>query len=326
MAIRYEVVDAEPLDIFMGVCKKCIRPRRETDTPYTLQAWNDEHRSVCDECGARVDMQRVYGVELGMSCDDRCMGATGNHCECSCGGVNHGAMWSWTGELLANALKAFRRTADKRKQTAEDKKALKVNSKLTAFQAWANEMPQKPIVDYLRDYDRHTDYPNPFLDSLVRWLKAHKPLTDKQLAAAQRTIARRIQSANHENRLSNVAPEVTPRDIEGMTLGVFTYLGKVYVAKPNRAGTRSYANEVVLLKGTDRQNENGEKVTFELQYAPGIVGKLREEHRMTDEDINAFMIKYRKCIVCGHGIKRDRTINNMMGRTCARNIGREWTK
>lgn len=326
MAKKIVLVDSEPLDIFMGVCKKCIRPRRETDTPYTLQAWNDEHRSVCDECGSRVDMQRVYGVELGMDCDDRCMSATGNHCECACGGVNHGGMWSWQGELLTSALAAFRRTHAKRQQTAANKKALKVNSKLTAFQEWCRQEPQKDTIDYLREYQQLTvlgeqSYPNPFLDSLIDWLTKQRKLTDKQLEAAQRTIARRRWRAA---KIERVRDDEGAPDQRPMTLGVFTYGGKVYVAKPNKAGTRSYASEVVLLNHTDRQNENGERVTFELQWAPGVIGKLTEEMRMPDEDINAFMIKYRKCIVCGHGIKRDRTINNMMGKTCSRNIGREF--
>src|SRR5215472_6193871 len=112
MAVRYNVVEAEPLDLFLGVCEKCIRPRREDHFGlYPKHPWADKHNSDCVQCGRPIKMQRVYGVTIEMDCDYRCMGATGPHCECQCGGTNHGAVWSEKDEMLVDALELYRDTA-----------------------------------------------------------------------------------------------------------------------------------------------------------------------------------------------------------------------
>lgn len=49
--------------------------------------------SVECECGRRSAIERVRHVarsDGGHECGPRCMGATGPHCECKCGGLNHG--------------------------------------------------------------------------------------------------------------------------------------------------------------------------------------------------------------------------------------------
>ena len=47
------------------------------------------------QCGASVNVEMgnpVYGrYAEAVVCNDKCMGATGNSCDCSCGGMNHGA-------------------------------------------------------------------------------------------------------------------------------------------------------------------------------------------------------------------------------------------
>lgn len=41
--------------------------------------------------GHNVEFKRIMGITTDKRCDARCEGATGNCCECSCGGKNHGA-------------------------------------------------------------------------------------------------------------------------------------------------------------------------------------------------------------------------------------------
>jgi len=62
-----------------------------------------------DECDCNSDevvcMGKVYGntykqVENRPACDGRCTGACGPHCDCSCGGVNHG-----TGRMVATVIR-----------------------------------------------------------------------------------------------------------------------------------------------------------------------------------------------------------------------------
>jgi hypothetical protein len=46
----------------------------------------------CRGCGALRVAKKVYGKFVAdKGCDGRCMSATGHNCECSCGGINHGA-------------------------------------------------------------------------------------------------------------------------------------------------------------------------------------------------------------------------------------------
>lgn len=59
----------------------------------------------------------------GMSCDPRCEGAYGPHCECPCGGVNHGGLWAKSGTVLADALAAYRADMAKREAKCQAKQA-----------------------------------------------------------------------------------------------------------------------------------------------------------------------------------------------------------
>lgn len=51
----------------------------------------------CAACNGRIEYlgdvhrNRLQKTELHVPCDSRCTGAIGPHCDCSCGGVNHGS-------------------------------------------------------------------------------------------------------------------------------------------------------------------------------------------------------------------------------------------
>ncbi len=318
MAIRYEITDAEPLDLFLGVCKRCKRPLRETDTKFPKSPWADKHFSTCPECQRQVEMERVYGIEVGMNCDDRCMGATGVHCECACGGVNHGGIWSEREEVFATALKAYRETASKREVNSDARKAATMDKKRAEFKQWCNAEGNRELVRYLAGYrDRMRDeteaYPNPFLTSLAEWLTEHKPLTENQVEAGKRTMNRRLNVAQRQPKSAS-----NGLSTEGVTLGVFKYRGEVFVCKPNKQGTRSYANRVV--KCTPRVTKAGTTVKRELEYAPGVLTKLTEDDRMPEVEVAEFMIEYGRCF-CGRGLKREKSVRGMVGPVCAKKFG-----
>lgn len=46
--------------------------------------------SAC-ACGGLVYYMAVAGIKTAKKCDARCMSSKGHNCECSCGGLNHGA-------------------------------------------------------------------------------------------------------------------------------------------------------------------------------------------------------------------------------------------
>jgi hypothetical protein len=103
---------------FLGKCKGCKKPvsmrlpcvvfeRRErvydrvvTRKSLSVYVYTDAAgaedwtRSVTCECGKSVTLKRVAGkVAPDHRCDARCTSAKGHNCECSCGGLNHGADW-----------------------------------------------------------------------------------------------------------------------------------------------------------------------------------------------------------------------------------------
>jgi hypothetical protein len=56
---------------------------------------HDDHDACCPECQGRIYVKssEVEGHLSEKKCDARCTGARGPHCDCSCGGTNHGAGW-----------------------------------------------------------------------------------------------------------------------------------------------------------------------------------------------------------------------------------------
>lgn len=58
----------------------------------------------------------------------------------------------------------------------------------------------------------------------------------------------------------------------------------------------------------------GERATF--VYAPGVVRKLRPEHRMTLDQAREWGALYGTCVRCGRVLTREDSIERMMGSTC----------
>lgn len=338
MAITYQIVDADPLDIFLGVCRQCQRPKRETDTGFPLSAWADKHTSTCPQCNGNVAMERVYGIEIGMGCDDRCTSATGSHCECACGGVNHGGIWSEKDQILAGALASYRATMLKREERKQERRKDKERDRVDAYRAWRQQSPQKELVDYLHEYYKRVKagtepYVNRFFDSLIAdQLMLHRPLTDKQLTAAIRTMERRQYMDRKRIERAAAAPAVEVPKVEiapsgevaareKVKPGVFRWRGETFVVKPNRAGTSCYANTVVPC--TPRVNAYGVTISTELKYAPGVWASLTEDMRLSEEDFKEFIVQYGRCL-CGRSLKRERSLRIMMGKRCATKYGVKW--
>lgn len=69
----------------IGRCKTCK----------TVNVWESETTTfapgaVICQCGAWCKVEGVIGSHSTKECNDRCMGAVGPSCDCSCGGANHG--------------------------------------------------------------------------------------------------------------------------------------------------------------------------------------------------------------------------------------------
>ena len=76
---------------------KC-RDGHVTRTPVGCNFFNGptkDHRTACSVCGRSLRTEfgkLLYGrIVEEIVCGGKCMGATGPSCDCSCGGMNHGA-------------------------------------------------------------------------------------------------------------------------------------------------------------------------------------------------------------------------------------------
>ena len=113
-------------------------------------------------------------------------------------------------------------------------------------------------------------------------------------------------------------PAHTSSDTVAVTTpGVFELDGEVYVVKPNQAKTRLYAKRVVEITG-DRLTEADTVVKIELEYAPGVIYKLTEAHRMPLARAEELTARYKKCIVCGRGLKAATSVKQGIGPVCVK--------
>ena len=108
-------------------------------------------------------------------------------------------------------------------------------------------------------------------------------------------------------------------------VGVYRVNSDIYiVVASTKNPDRRYAKKLVL--SPPRMTENGEEVDFSYERAPGMVWLLGPTDKMPVSDMRDFMIKYRKCIRCGHGLKAAKTLKRseelgvMVGKTCARKM------
>lgn len=75
-------------------CSDCLTPMA-VDADSAVRPANVAAEALC-ACGGRmtymgrVERSRVVASDHRCPCDERCTGATGPSCECSCGGENHG--------------------------------------------------------------------------------------------------------------------------------------------------------------------------------------------------------------------------------------------
>jgi hypothetical protein len=185
------IASAQPLARFIGECTPCDRP---VSTSVELTFTGDHYQSRCPDCRKWLDLQRLYGTVSKMVCDGRCMSAHRNICDCACGGINHGDVWSKPGEMLADELAAYRRDRDRRvaaaakaRKTREERKAA---LRREAFEAWAAD--HADLIAELAGTDWLTcEYPNEALASMANTVGRGEVLADWQTEKAERMLARR---------------------------------------------------------------------------------------------------------------------------------------
>lgn len=91
--------------------------------------------------------------------------------------------------------------------------------------------------------------------------------------------------------------------------GMYLLDGEIFKVQHAVHGSgKQYATQLI-------PNEPGQKATF--IYVPGVVSRLRPEHRMTKEKAKQWGALYGTCVRCGAVLTAEDSIDRMMGPICA---------
>ena len=113
----------------------------------------------------------------------------------------------------------------------------------------------------------------------------------------------RIEQVNQESQ------------VQVRTPGVYELpSGEIFVVKFNHEKTRLYAKK--LVETSERLTVSGSRVDFDFVYERGAIYRIRPEHKMAFERAKELMIKYGRCIVCGHGLKVADSVERGIGPVC----------
>ena len=184
---------------FSGKCESCIYP--------VVQELPDETRNIikvsCPGCTGPVRLARLYGTMTDFNCDASCQNALGSECECGCGGANHQRGYLPLvpgGEVSADVLTAYRKRvaniAAGVAKRAENKKAARAQAEAEAQAALAANVTAFVAANPAEwSWLSRNAASNGFADSLLSALNRYGYLTDPQLNAVTKNVARDAERA-----------------------------------------------------------------------------------------------------------------------------------
>jgi|SRR5690242_2603697 len=267
------IADAKPTTIFLATCAKCVRPWR-------VEKHDGRHGSkingLCPDCLSPITYDRLMAVTKRMDCTGACMGAYGPSCTCSCGGINHGAVWSETGEMLESALEKYRAEIAKREAVANAKRDAKARKALAEWNAWVEE--NREAYEFLMSEDwLSLDRPDGFLADLREQVESHKMLSERQTQSALRNKDRRIKWAKENaRREANVTDVPTGRqELAGTIVGIkrvqddYSYYGGDIIKMIVDCGTfRVYGTAPSALLLGIREREIAKRIEYTADDSP----------------------------------------------------------
>jgi hypothetical protein len=201
------ILSAAATDRFAATCIECDRP-----IAATVPGVAGDHRPVpCPNCGTTSDGERIYGTLTGNPCNAACEGATGKVCECGCGGLNHGGVWTAHDNAVASQIAAWRQERDKRERVKAQRRQSKRAAWAAAFEQWRTDSTD--VVEFL---ERYEEIPGlDFLWDMRRTLGDGRALTAGQTSGVRRCIeATERWAAERAARLAAAVEPVTGNGIE----------------------------------------------------------------------------------------------------------------
>lgn len=110
--------------------------------------------------------------------------------------------------------------------------------------------------------------------------------------------------------------KAAPTDDRSLPIGVYQRDGVIYVVKYNQAKTSKYSKRLVELNGGRRLNAEDEHVPIDFEYAPEALRLLTPEDQLSLEEAKPFIIRYGRCLFCGHFLKAARSVERSVGPVC----------
>lgn len=133
------------------------------------------------------------------------------------------------------------------------------------------------------------------------------------------TSNRKPLSVNEAGQLITRLLEAPVRATEALEPGVYEYEGTLFLVKRHKDAKRAKVERVALLKDEsgDRLNLDGERVRHELFPAPGMLRKLRREHRVTLARLEELSLQLGVCMHCGRELRVAESVQRGVGPICA---------
>lgn len=96
--------------------------------------------------------------------------------------------------------------------------------------------------------------------------------------------------------------------------------GRIYVVRLNRDKTKLQAKRLIETS-SDRLTEDGKLVRYELKFDGVQLKEIGAEDLMDFKEAKELIIRYGRCIYCGHGLKVAKSVERGIGPVCFKAFG-----
>lgn len=217
------IMFAQPTKIFIGTCPECTLPSRVEPQCDAVKAGVATLSYNCLHCNAFMTIKRLWATETEGSCDLRCMAATGDTCECACGGSNHAGAYRFnrfkseeTEEYIQRLLKQREKTEERRARREERKR----EAAAAEFNEWREALndEDRAMIEWISELDNVSPLGMFMLDMRLRMMpdpnnpvkRPARPLTDNMMNACRKILAsvrQREEREAEERANAKPAPE-----------------------------------------------------------------------------------------------------------------------
>lgn len=105
-----------------------------------------------------------------------------------------------------------------------------------------------------------------------------------------------------------------PKERKNAAPGYYTTNGKFVVVVENRAKTRTYAKELVVVT-------SGARTTASWQYRPGLGYDVADLQPLTLDEARAFGHLHGVCVICARQLRDPKSVEDGIGPVCSKKIG-----